>query len=160
MKLNKNLIKEVIENLKAKKIKISFAESITGGNAAANLVSFPGASDYFNSSVVVYTNDQKIKLLNVKSETLLKYGAISKQTAYEMVFNLKNKTKSDICISFTGNAGPFVSENKKIGLTFISFLIFDKFYEYQFISNQTKRSLIIIDTINFAFLKLNKLILE
>ncbi|CRX37231.1 / / competence/damage-inducible protein CinA / 103072:103551 Forward [Candidatus Hepatoplasma crinochetorum] len=159
MKLDKNLLKKIIQKLKEKKITISFAESITGGNAAASLVFFSGSSNYFNSSIVTYTNEQKIKLLNVKEITLSKYGAISEQTAYEMALNLKNKTESDICISFTGNAGPIVHENKKVGLTFITLVIFDKFYNYKFESNQTKRSLIIIDTINFAFAKLNNLLL-
>lgn len=159
MKIDENLIKEIIKKLKDKKIKISFAESITGGNAAASLVFFAGSSNYFNSSIVTYTNEQKIKLLNVKPKTLSRYGAISKQTAYEMAFNLKAKTESDICISFTGNAGPIVSENKQVGLTFITLVIFDKFYDYKFISKESKRLSIIVDTINFAFSKLNDLLL-
>ncbi|BDV03373.1 MAG: protein MG115 homolog [Candidatus Hepatoplasma scabrum] len=158
MKLDQDLIKKIIEKLQKNKIKISFAESITGGNAAASLVFSPGASNYFNSSIVAYSNEQKIRLLNVKKETLSKYGAISKQTAKEMAFNLKDKTNSDICISFTGNAGPIVSENKKVGLTYITLIIFDKSYNFKFISDKAKRLEIIIDTLNFAFLKLDNLI--
>src|ERR1043165_2434432 len=97
-------VKERIKKLLKQKLTISFAESITGGSAAFSFVSFSGASNYFNSSIVAYTNQQKNKLLNVNPDTLFKYGPVSKEVANEMAVNLKLKTTSNICISFTGNA--------------------------------------------------------
>lgn len=155
MKLNEKTIKEIIKKLLKQKLTISFAESITGGSAAFSFVSFSGASNYFNSSIVAYTNQQKNKLLNVNPDTLFKYGPVSKEVANEMAINLKLKTTSNICISFTGNAGPIIPENEEFGLTYITIIIDDNLYNFKFISNKKERSEIIIDTLNFAFLNLN-----
>lgn len=155
MKLNEKIIKEIIMKLLKKKLTISFAESITGGSAAFSFVSFAGASDYFDSSIVAYNNHQKNKLLNVKPETLFKYGAVSKEVANEMAINLKAKTTSNICISFTGNAGPNIPKNEELGLTYITITINDNLDNFKFASNKKERSEIIIDTLNFAFSKLN-----
>lgn len=112
-----------------KKIKDNFmgniitAESCTGGMLAAYLTSISGSSAYFTSGIISYSNEAKIKLLNVKSETLATYGAVSEQVAIEMAlgaissFRTKEINNSDIAISVTGIAGPEGgTDDKPVGM--------------------------------------------
>lgn len=86
--------------------KISTAESCTGGMLAACLTEIPGASEYFTSGLISYSNSAKIKFLSVKPETLEKFGAVSEEVAKEMALGSIILHKSDIAISITGIAGP------------------------------------------------------
>ena len=94
------------ELLIKKGLKLSTAESCTGGLVAARIVNVPGSSAYFMGGVVAYDNTVKMKVLNVSSETLLKYGAVSEQTAKEMVIGVKKLMGTECAISTTGIAGP------------------------------------------------------
>lgn len=85
---------------------ISTAESCTGGAIATLITSVAGSSAYFEGSIVSYSNQIKEMLLNVKKETLENYGAVSEQTAKEMLSGLLNKTKTDFGIAVTGIMGP------------------------------------------------------
>ena len=80
---------ELKELLSQKRLKLSTAESCTGGLVAARIVNVPGSSEYFMGGVVAYDNSIKMKVLNVSTETLLKFGAVSKETAREMVLGIK-----------------------------------------------------------------------
>ena len=113
-------IKILNEVLRKKKIKISVAESCSGGLISYNLTKLPGSSKYFIMGVICYSNDSKIKFLKVKKETLLKYGAVSVETCKQMCNNLLKISKSNIAISITGLAGPDGgSIQKPIGLVYI-----------------------------------------
>lgn len=113
-------IKILNEVLKKKKIKISVAESCSGGLISYNLTKLPGSSKYFIMGVICYSNESKIKFLKVKKETLLKYGAVSVETCKQMCKNLLEISKSNIAISITGIAGPNgASIQKPIGLVYI-----------------------------------------
>lgn len=87
-------------------LKISLAESCTGGLLSSLITELPGSSSFFETSVVTYSNKSKIMFLGVKKDTISKHGAVSHQTALEMVKGLKAKTKTDIALSITGVAGP------------------------------------------------------
>ena len=101
----KNYI-QIIKKLRKKfKFTISVAESCTGGMLSKNLTSIGGSSQFFNGSIISYSNDFKNQILNVPKKTILKYGAVSHETALAMVKGLK-KTNSEILISITGVAGP------------------------------------------------------
>ena len=101
----KNYI-QIIKKLRTKfKFTISVAESCTGGMLSKNLTSIGGSSKFFNGSIISYSNDFKNKILNVPKKTIIKYGAVSHETALAMVKGLK-KTNSEILISITGVAGP------------------------------------------------------
>lgn len=107
---------------------ISFAESCTGGMLSDVLVSIPGVSNIFKGSVVTYSNESKVKLLDVKKDTIEKFGAVSQETVKEMVHGLKKIMKSDICVSVSGIAGPDGgSENKPVGTVWFGFLIDENF---------------------------------
>ena len=113
-------IKILNEVLRKKKIKISVAESCSGGLISYNLTKLPGSSKYFILGVICYSNESKIKFLKIKKETLLKYGAVSVETCKQMCKNLLKISKSNIAISITGIAGPDGgSIQKPIGLVYI-----------------------------------------
>jgi nicotinamide-nucleotide amidase len=92
------------------------------------LVSIPGASNVFKGSVVTYSNDSKVKLLEVKKETIEKFGAVSEETVKEMAYGLKKIMESDICVSVSGIAGPSSgSEEKSVGTVWFGFLTNEDF---------------------------------
>ncbi len=99
---------------------VSVAESCTGGMIAERITNTPGSSMCFKQSVVTYSNEAKMQMLNVKKETLEQFGAVSEQTANEMLNGILSLSKSEYAISVTGIAGPDGgSEEKPIGLVYI-----------------------------------------
>lgn len=103
-----------------KRIKLSFAESCTGGLLSSLITSFPNSSKIFVSGFVTYSNLSKQKMLGVKNKTLIKYGAVSKEVAREMVNGAWKKNKVNIALSITGIAGPSgQTKKKKVGLVYI-----------------------------------------
>lgn len=108
------------ESLLKNKLTISTAESCTGGMVAAKLISYPGISASYLEGAITYSNEAKISRLGVKEETLLKYGAVSQETAKEMANGIAELSKSNIAISTTGLAGPGGgSIEKPVGLVYI-----------------------------------------
>ncbi|MEO8512309.1 MAG: competence/damage-inducible protein A [Ignavibacteria bacterium] len=108
--------------LKKKKLTISAAESCTGGLLTSKLTDIPGSSGYVMDSIVAYSNEAKRRLLGVKTETIKKYGAVSKQAAIEMARGIRKRSKTDIGISVTGIAGPTGSRpGKPVGLVWIGY---------------------------------------
>lgn len=108
---------------------LSFAESCTGGMLSDTLVSIPGASNVFKGSLVTYSNESKVRLLDVKKETIEKFGAVSEETVKEMAYGLKKIMESDICVSVSGIAGPSSgSEQKPVGTVWYGFLINEDFF--------------------------------
>jgi nicotinamide-nucleotide amidase len=117
---NISIAEVLIETLKSKNKIMSICESCTGGKISSQITSIPGASKVFDRCIVTYSNNAKIEELSVNPDTLQEYGAVSKETAYEMAKGLLEKTKSDIAISITGIAGPDGgSEEKPVGLVFM-----------------------------------------
>ena len=112
--------KKVINLLKKKKLKISFAESCTGGLMSSIITSNSGSSKVFNLGLVTYSNQAKQKILKVPNKIIKKYGAVSIQCCLSMVNNLSKISNSHINISITGIAGPKGGTRKKpVGLVFI-----------------------------------------
>ena len=108
------------EKLREKNFTISCAESCTGGLLTSRLTDVAGSSDYVKGSMVVYSNEIKISALGVDEETLKKFGAVSRETAFEMAKNIRELFKTDIGASVTGIAGPGGgSEKKPVGTVFI-----------------------------------------
>lgn len=100
---------------------ISTAESCTGGLLSSRLTDVSGSSIYTKLNFVTYSNDMKHSLLGVKTDTLEKYGAVSKECAAEMAVGLHAKTNADVVICTTGIAGPTGgSPNKPVGLIFVA----------------------------------------
>ena len=104
--LNDTLEGTVVGLLKDNNMIISTAESCTGGMLASPITNVSGSSSVFKESIITYSNEAKIKYLDVSLDTINKYGAVSLETAFEMANNLFNKTDANITISITGVAGP------------------------------------------------------
>ena len=116
------LASEIINKCRSKKFKISVAESCTGGLISSIITSIPGSSDVFECGFITYSNNSKIKFLNVSQNTLNLYGAVSEEVVIEMVNGLKLRTKSDILLAISGIAGPGGgTKDKPEGLVWISY---------------------------------------
>ena len=113
-------MKSLIKILTRKKLKISVAESCTGGLLASSITSVSGASKVFNLGFVTYSNQAKIKILKVNKNIIQKYGAVSYECCLEMVKNLSRISKANINVSITGIAGPKGGNKQKpVGLVYI-----------------------------------------
>ena len=115
-----NLNKKIISQLKRKKLKLALAESCTGGMLSSAITSVSGASKVFTMSLITYSNQAKMKILKVPKKIIQKYGAVSIQCCVSMVNNLSKISKSKICVSITGIAGPKGgTKQKPVGLVYI-----------------------------------------
>ncbi|MCG2813700.1 MAG: CinA family protein, partial [Thermodesulfovibrionales bacterium] len=109
------IIRKVHEIFKKKGLKLSVAESCTGGLISHYITLLPGASAFFEAGVVTYSAESKMKILGLSSDTISSYGVISKETAGEMAERMRLLTKTGCAVSTTGNLGPDVLERKDIG---------------------------------------------
>ena len=115
------MIKKIISQLLKKKLKLSVAESCTGGLLASSITSISGASKIFNLGLITYSNQSKIKILKVNKNIIKKYGAVSHECCLSMVNNLSRISKAHINLSVTGIAGPNGgTKEKPVGLVYIS----------------------------------------
>ena len=116
----KKLSQKVVKLLKKKKLKISFAESCTGGMLSSVITSVSGSSKIFTMGLVTYSNQSKNRLLKVPKQIIKKHGAVSIQCCFSMVNNLNKISKSNVAVSITGIAGPSGgSKQRPIGLVYI-----------------------------------------
>ena len=114
-------ITELIDVLRSKGLRMSAAESCTGGMIGCMMTSVPGSSDVFLGSAVTYSNDSKERILKVSHQTLLDHGAVSEETAREMVLGSVEAYGSDIAVAVTGIAGPGgATDVKPVGLVYIA----------------------------------------
>lgn len=115
-----NAIRDVHKIFKDKGLSLSVAESCTGGLLSHYLTYLPGSSSFFIAGVISYSESAKIEILGISSETISRYGVISKETAEEMARRIRTITGSDYSVSTTGNLGPDVLEGKDRGLVYIA----------------------------------------
>ncbi len=110
----------VVELLRTNSLCLATCESCTGGMVASKIIDVPGASEVFKEGFVTYSNKAKRSRLGVKKSTLLKYGAVSEQTAKEMVKGCAAAAKANVTVSTTGIAGPDGgTDEKPVGLVYI-----------------------------------------
>ena len=115
-KLSQKIVKLLIK----KKLKISFAESCTGGLLSSLITSISGSSKVFNLGFVTYSNKSKTNILKVPKKIISKHGAVSKECCLSMVKNLSRISKANISVSITGIAGPNGGTRlKPVGLVYI-----------------------------------------
>ena len=146
--------KKLTELLISKNMSIAVAESCTGGLLSSSLTSIPGASSYFNCGFITYSNESKIKMLNVDSQTIELFGAVSEKVAYEMAMGAGQHSQSDLAISVTGIAGPSGgTAEKPVGMVCFGFYVEGKVSTTtQFFSGV--RSEIVSESIAFALTEL------
>jgi len=112
--------KKIVGLLKRKKLKISIAESCTGGMLSSTITSVSGSSKVFALGLVAYSNQSKIKVLKVPKNIIRKYGSVSEPVCLAMVKNLSKISKTNISVSITGIAGPSGGSKKKpVGLVYV-----------------------------------------
>ena len=134
-------MKSLIKILSKKKLKISFAESCTGGLLASSVTSISGASKIFDLGFVTYSNQAKIKILKINKNIIRKYGAVSRECCFTMVNNLSRISKANINVSITGIAGPKGgTKNKPVGLVYIGVKKGNKIYINKCLFKDKKRS--------------------
>ena len=116
----KKELNKLIYLLKKKRLKLAIAESCTGGMLSSAITSVSGASKVFTMSLVTYSNQAKMSILKVPKKIIQKYGAVSIQCCLSMVNNLSKISKSKMCVSITGIAGPKGgTKQKPVGLVYI-----------------------------------------
>ena len=147
----KKLSQKVVNLLNKKSLKISFAESCTGGLLSSAITSISGSSKVFTLGFVTYSNQAKIKILKVPKKIIMKHGAVSYQTCLAMVKNLNKISKTNISVSITGVAGPKGgTKEKPIGLVYIGIKKGNKTLVKKNLFKSNKRSLIQKATVNKA----------
>ena len=152
-------MKYLVNKLQKKKLKISFAESCTGGMLATAITSISGASKIFNLGLITYSNDAKINILRVNKKIIQKYGAVSPECCEAMVKSLSKISKADVNVSITGIAGPKGgTKTKPVGLVYIGVKKSNKLIITKNIFKQKKRNNIQKATVKRALYLVNSLI--
>ena len=119
LKEEKSPFMTLSETFKEKGLTLGAVESFTGGSFASNITAIPGASKFFKGSCVTYATESKNTVIGVSKDLIERCGVVSKETAKEMAVKGKEALKSDLCVSFTGNAGPEAMEDKPVGEIYI-----------------------------------------
>ena len=147
----KKLSQKIVNVLRKKGLKISFAESCTGGLLSSSITSISNSSKVFSIGLVTYSNQSKISLLKVPKKIISKHGAVSYETCLSMVKNLNKISKTNISVSITGIAGPKGGNKKKpVGLVFIGIKKGNKTLVKKYLFKNKKRSSIQRVTVNKA----------
>jgi PncC family amidohydrolase len=124
-----NLNQKIVANLIKKKLNVSFVESCTGGLLSSSITSVSGSSKIFSMGLITYSNQSKIAILKISKNIIQKYGSVSAQCCLSMLNNLNKISKSKVCISITGIAGPRGGTRQKpVGLVYIGIKIGKKVF--------------------------------
>ena len=149
----------LVKKLSKKKLKISFAESCTGGMLASSVTSVSGASKIFGLGLITYSDQAKIKLLKVNKNIIKKYGAVSYECCLAMVNNLSKISMANINVSVTGIAGPNGgTKHKPVGLVYIGVKKGNKTLIKKNFFKSKKRKLVQKNTVKKVFELVNSLI--
>lgn len=109
------LAETLLDTARAKGVHIATAESCTGGLISAAITDIAGSSDVFDRGFVTYSNAAKTDLLGVNPDTIARHGAVSEETALEMVIGALARSAADVAVAVTGVAGPGASGPKPEG---------------------------------------------
>ncbi len=122
-------VKSVINKIRKSGLTISFAESCSGGNIAAEVIKISGVSDIFMGGVVTYSDEAKIDVLKLTKQEINKFGVVSKNIAFLMAKNSKELFKTSLSLATTGNVGPLSSDNRsKVGEIYICLIFHEKVF--------------------------------
>ena len=147
----KKISQRVVKLLIKKRLKISFAESCTGGMLSSSITSISGSSKIFTLGLVTYSNQAKINILKVPKRIIIKHGAVSYEACLAMVKNLNKISKTHISVSVTGVAGPRGgTKEKPVGLVYIGIKKGNKILVKKNYFKSNKRILIQKATVNKA----------
>ena len=154
-----SLNKKIVLLLKKKKMDLAIAESCTGGMLSSDIISVSGSSKVFTMGLVTYSNQAKKSILKVPQKLIKRYGAVSVQCCLAMVNNLSKISKSKVCVSITGIAGPKGgSKQKLVGLIYIGIKVRKKVVVNKFNFKNKGRIFIQKQTVKKCLNLLSKLI--
>ena len=155
----KNLANNLVHKLIKKKLRISFAESCTGGMLSSVITSISGSSKVFNIGFITYSNKAKMSVLKIPKKIISRYGAVSKECCLSMVKNLSKISKANISVSITGIAGPKGGTKlKPVGLVYIGIKKGDKITILENLFKNKNRIAIQKATVNKSLEIINKII--
>jgi len=147
----KKLSQRIVKLLSKKRLKISFAESCTGGLLSSSITSISGSSKVFTLGLVAYSNQAKINILKVPKRIIMKHGAVSYEACLSMVKSLNKISKTNISVSITGVAGPKGgTKQKPVGLVYIGLKKRNKTLIKKFLFKSKKRNSIQRSSVNKA----------
>ena len=147
----KKLSQKLVKLLSKKRLKISFAESCTGGLLSSSITSISGSSKIFTLGLVTYSNQAKISILKVPKKIITKHGAVSYETCFSMVKNLNKISKTNISVSITGVAGPKGgTKQKPVGLVYVGIKKGNKILVKKYLFSNKNRNSIQRSTVNKA----------
>lgn len=153
------LEEQLVDKLLEKNLKISFAESCTGGLCCGTLVNVTNASKVLDMSFVTYSNESKMKLIGVKADTILANGVVSEEVAYEMAEGAAATAGSEIGVGITGVAGPGGGTDKKpVGMVCFGFCINGKTTTYTQQFGEIGRNQVRKSSVEFVFQTLIEMI--
>ena len=137
----RKLSQKVVKLLTKKKLKISFAESCTGGLLSSSITSISGSSKVFTLGLVTYSNQSKISVLKIPKKIIRIYGSVSYETCLSMVRNLSKIGKTGVSVSVTGIAGPKGGTRKKpVGLVYVGIKKESKMLVKKYLFKNKKRN--------------------
>jgi PncC family amidohydrolase len=152
-----SLSKKIVESLAEKKLKISFAESITGGLFVSSLTKISGASKVLSESFITYSEEAKTEILSVSPELLKSSGVYSLVVAEAMLQGLSKISSAAVLLAVSGIAGPDAPENHSVGEVYMSIRVIDKTLSFKKTFSGTRED-IQMQTAIFGFTKILELL--
>ena len=132
---------EINKLFREKGLTLGSVESFTGGLFAKTITALSGASHFYKGGLVTYATIEKARLLGIKQEDIDKYGVVSKEIALQMAEKGRKVLDVDVCVSFTGNAGPDAMEGKPVGEVYIGLAYQDEVKVYPFLLKGDRNSI-------------------
>ena len=132
---------EINKLFREKGLTLGSVESFTGGLFAKTITAVSGASRFYKGGLVTYATIEKARLLGIKQEDIDKYGVVSKEIASQMAEKGRKVLDVDVCVSFTGNAGPDAMEGKPVGEVYIGLAYQDEVKVYPFLLKGDRNSI-------------------
>ncbi len=117
------VVEKIAARLTEKGLRLSIAESCTGGLISNTVTNLPGSSKFYEMSVVCYSEKAKRSVLGISASVLKKHGTVSEETAIAMAKSVRELGDSEVALSVTGIAGPETVEEKEVGLVYMAVAI-------------------------------------
>ena len=132
---------EINKLFRERGLTLGSVESFTGGMFAKEITAVSGASKFYKGGLVTYATEEKARLLGISKDDIEEYGVVSQQIAYQMAENGRDSLDVDVCVSFTGNAGPEAMEGKPVGEIYIGLSSKDGTFVFPFMLKGTRNSI-------------------
>ena len=132
---------EINKLFRERGLTLGSVESFTGGMFAKEITAVSGASKFYKGGLVTYATEEKARLLGISKDDIEQYGVVSEQIAYQMAENGRDLLDVDVCVSFTGNAGPEAMEGKPVGEIYIGLSSKDGTLVFPYMLKGTRNSI-------------------